>query len=180
MYGNYDIVGNYMSKFYNDTPYSSTQTLQQIHEKLVDLKIVSIGTEAPQIKMTDYNGNPFLLSDISNNYTLLVFWSTYCSHCTEMLPSLKKLYDLRRNNSLEILAVSFDTDKKSWQDFLKNGGYSWINYSDLKGWESDIAATYKIKGTPTFILLDKNKRVIAKPATFEELARKLTTLNLFL
>jgi len=178
-YGNYDILGAYLTKYYTGSkdslPPSADITVTR--ERLASLHHVSQGVQAPEIIMPTYDGKTTDLADIQSKYTLLVFWSTGCYHCTQTLPELKKIYDKQRGHSLEVLAVSFDTDKAAWQDFIKKENFSWINYSDLKGWQSDIAKTYDIQGTPTYILLDKGKKVICKPATLEELFTKLHALN---
>ena len=177
-YGNYDILGAYLLKYYPEKRDAiSIIDPSNVRTRLSSLNHVSQGVQAPDIQMPTYDGKTSGLADIHSDYTLLVFWSTGCFHCTEMLPELKKIYDRQRGHSLEVLAVSFDTDKTAWQDFIKKGNFSWINYSDLKGWQSDIAKTYDIQGTPTYILLDKGKTVIYKPATLEELFTKLHALN---
>lgn len=177
-YGNYDILGAYISKYYPEKRDAvSLMNSSDIRSRLNSLNHVSQGVQAPDIQMPTYDGKTSGLADIHSDYTLLVFWSTGCFHCTEMLPELKKIYDRQTGHSLEVLAVSFDTDKTAWQDFIKKGNFSWINYSDLKGWQSDIAKAYDIQGTPTYILLDRGKTVIFKPATLEELFTKLHALN---
>lgn len=179
MYGNYDIIGNYFSEFYPEIPPQLPQGIQAVRNRLSKLNVVCIGKKAPEISLGESNGKPFTLNDIPNEYTLLVFWSSTCSHCTETLPYLEKLYESQKSNKLEVVAISFDTDKKSWQDYLKPNNFRWLNYSDLKGWQSEIAKAYHVKGTPTYILLDKSKWVISKPATFEELANTLQGLSIF-
>ena len=178
-YGNYDIIGAYLMKYAdaNNNAFAKA-TPAEIRMRLKALPHVSPGRQAPDILMPTYDGKTTGLADIKSNYTLLIFWSTGCSHCTETLPELKKLYDRQKKNDLEILAVSFDTDQKIWQDFVKNGNYNWINYADLKGWQSDIAKAYDVQGTPTYILLDKEKTVIYKPGNIEELVTKLRSLNI--
>ena len=96
-----------------------------------------------------------------------------------MLPKVKQIYDHRNGNQLEVLAISVDTDEKEWKNFVKNGDYSWMNYCDLKGWDGEIPKSYNVQGTPTFILLNKDKTIISKPVTLEALAQKLKDMNLF-
>jgi peroxiredoxin len=177
LYGNFDAVGYYMTQYYSSDKMpadSAIDTYTRFHA----LKHTSLGTIAPDITMKAYDGSVTKLSDIKTDYVLLVFWSSFCYHCTQTLPKIKQLYDHRQNSSFEILAVSFDTDQKQWQSFLQEGNYGWINYCDLKGWDSPIAKSYNIQGTPTFILLDKNKMIIGKPAELEELIMKLRSLGL--
>jgi peroxiredoxin len=177
LYGNYDAVGYYMKQYYNSDKMpadSAIDTYTRFHA----LKHTSLGTIAPDIIMTAYDGTVTKLSDVKTDYVLLVFWSSFCYHCTQTLPKIKQLYDHRQSNSFEILAVSFDTDQKQWQSFLQEGNYGWMNYCDLKGWDSPIAKSYNIQGTPTFILLDKNKMIIGKPAELDELVMRLRSLGL--
>lgn len=179
MYGNYDIIGNYLARYYKDSLEQLPQGPAAIRERLGRLSVVCIGKQAPELEMKSYDGSSLRLKDIQSEYTLLVFWSSFCSHCVETLPFLKKMYDIQRGRRLEVVAISFDTDKEAWQGFIRDGNYGWINYSDLKGWDSPIVATFNIKGTPTYILLDRNKQVINKPATFEELSHSLENLKIF-
>ena len=179
-YGNFDILGAYINEYYQDrNPLLPKMTIPgDVHTRLGKLKNISIGKQAPNIDMPTYDGKSMGLKDIVSDYTLVVFWSTGCQHCTEMLPSLKQVYERKKGNSLEVLAISFDTDKKEWESFIKKGNYGWLNYSDLKGWNSDIAKAYNVQGTPTYLLLNKDKTVIYKPATLEELVSKLRALNI--
>jgi peroxiredoxin len=177
LYGNYDAVGYYMKQYYNSDKLPADSAIDT-YTRFHSLKHTSIGTIAPDIIMTAYDGSVTKLSDIKTDYVLLVFWSSFCYHCTQTLPKIKQLYDHRQSNSFEILAVSFDTDQKAWQSFLQQGNYGWMNYSDLKGWDSPIAKTYNVQGTPTFILLDKNKMIIGKPAELDELVMRLRSLGL--
>ncbi|MDD4645575.1 MAG: TlpA disulfide reductase family protein, partial [Bacteroidales bacterium] len=110
-------------------------------------------------------------------YKLIVFWASWCPHCNEMLPKLEKLYERYSRNDLEILAISVDQNRKDWEDAIRKNGYTWINHSELKGWDCSIAYDYGIRATPTMILIDRAKTVIAKPRNPELLQQKLTELG---
>ena len=155
-----------------------TMGREEVRKRLLPLVAVNRGKKAPPINIMDFNERPFSLDSISNEYTLLVFYTSFCSHCIETLPKLSRLYQEQPSHRLEVMAISFDSEKDAWLGFLKQGNYGWVNYSDLKGWNSNIAKAYNIKGTPTYILLDRNKFVINKPATYEELVANLENLNL--
>jgi hypothetical protein len=47
----------------------------------------------------------------------------------------------------------------------------------LKGWDCSIAYDYGIRATPTMILIDRKRIVIAKPKNPEVLQQKLTELG---
>ena len=178
-YGNYDILGEYLTEYYQSSKSGERALFPvDVESRLSRLKTITVGKKAPEIIMPTYDGKATGLKDIQSDYTLLVFWSTECFHCTEMLPVLKQAYDKRKGLSLEVLAVSFDTNKSNWESFIKKGNFGWMNYSDMQGYNSSIAKDYHIQGTPTFLLLNKDKTVIYKPATFDELISRLKHLNL--
>ena len=178
MYGNLDVIATYNDKYYTEKPHSLAMGREEVRKRLLPLVAVYNGKKAPPINMMDFNDRPYSLDSLTNEYTLLVFYTSFCSHCVETLPKLSRLYREQSFHRLEVVAISFDSEKDAWLGFLKQGNYAWVNYSDLKGWNSDIAKAYHIKGTPTYILLDRNKYVINKPATYEELVTSLENLNL--
>lgn len=177
-YGNYDIICAYLTKFYA-SKFSVFKNLaaSDVRLRLNSLVHPTIGQTSPEIVMEQPGGGFMKMSSIKSDYTLIVFWSTYCNHCMQSLPLLKRIYDAGRGN-FEVLAVSFDTDRAAWQKFIQDNNLGWLNYSDLLGWESKIAHDYDVQGTPTYFLLDKNKKIIAKPIELTDLASELQRLKI--
>ena len=181
-YGDYDVICAYIEEYYNKHDACNTNSrTATAKERLAGMKHASVGKQAHEINMPTYDGKILKLSEINSDYMLIIFWSTNCYHCTQVIPKVKKqIYDHRNDNRLEILAISADTDEKQWKDFVKNENLNWINYCDLKGWESEITKNYNVQGTPTFILLNKDKTIISKPVTLETLESKLKELKIIL
>jgi peroxiredoxin len=113
------------------------------------------GTEVPPIKLNDINGSPFDLRNVNADEILIVFYASWCPHCQEMLPQIYELYKEQKEKKLEVVAVSIDTLKTSWQNFVNNNTPDWINVSDLKGWNGQATNDYYIYATPTMFLVDK-------------------------
>ena len=93
---------------------------------------------------------------------MLIFWASWCPHCTATLPGLEKYYNARDTKNLQVIAVSIDTDKKDVEKAVKDEGYQWPVIAQLKGWDSPIAVNYNVSATPTFFLLDQNKKIVLK------------------
>jgi peroxiredoxin len=140
-----------------------------LQKKLDTFKKIAIGQPAPDFEIPDSKGKIVKLSAISSEYTLLIFWSSECPHCTEMMPKVKTLYDAQKPKRFEILSVSLDTSRTEWQNFLKAEKLNWINSSELKGFNSTSTDLYNIYATPTMFLLDREKKIIAKPISYREL-----------
>lgn len=117
-------------------------------------------------------------SNISAEYTLVLFWASWCPHCSSLLSAVKGIYDEYGDKGLEILAISIDKERTTWQNAITKGQYRWINYSELNGWEGKAAKEYGVWSTPRMYLLDRDKRIIAKPASVGELKKSIAPLKL--
>ena len=137
------------------------------------LRNVSIGSIAPDFGVNDN----IQLSNMQSNYTLLIFWASWCPHCTMDVPEIKKVideYNQKSEKKLLAIAVSLDTDKEQWQKFISDNQLtSFLNFSELKGWKSEVVKKYNVYATPSMFLLDKDKKIIAKPKTVIELKDNL-------
>jgi thiol-disulfide isomerase/thioredoxin len=98
-----------------------------------------------------------------------VFYASWCSHCKTLLPRIFDLYKNQSKKEFEVIAVSIDTSRTDWINFIKGNNLNWNNVADLKGWEGQSVIDYYIYATPTMFLIDKNKRLIALLKSFEEL-----------
>jgi len=144
-----------------------------LQKKLENFKKISVGKTAPDIEVLDIKGKPIRLSAISSEYTLLIFWSSQCGHCMEMMPRVKQFYDKQKPKLMEILAVSLDTNKTAWTTFIRNEKLNWLNACELKGFNSKSADEYNIYATPTMFLLDREKKILSKPISYRELEQAL-------
>ena len=180
-YGDYDIIGVYINETYllkDQCESEGNKERIEIKEKIEKIRRVSIGKKAPEIAMINPVGKTLKLYDIHKEFIILVFWATWCPHCTSMLPDLKKIYNSLKSSSVEVLAIATDTDEAKWKKFVNEGNYNWINYCDAKGSNSPIFKDFNIIGTPTFFVLDKTKTIISKPTDLTELTQKLISLSL--
>ena len=166
----FDNVITYIADNFQD-PFSCEDQARKssLQKKLENFKKISVGKIAPDIVVPDLKRKPVKLSEINSEFTLLVFWSSECSHCIEMMPKVKQLYDKQKPKRMEILAVSLDTSSTSWSGFIKKEKLNWINACELKGFNSTSTDAYNIYATPTMFLLDREKKILSKPISYREL-----------
>lgn len=144
----------------------------EVVKRLKNYQNLSVGKPAPGMILPDISGKMVDLRQFSNDYVLLIFWASWCPHCSEMMPRLKEIYHQYRPR-LEMIAISIDSDEAAYRKALEEGNFPWLNCSDLKGWGTQPAIDYNIYATPTMFLLDKQKTIIAKPITLAELQTEL-------
>ena len=154
---------NWMNTDCNDPSESRLQSRIKGYQKL------TVGTQAPSFAVRDRDGNILTLENIPAEYVLIIFYVSTCSHCRQMMP---KIVEKRRNlseNKLEIIAVSIDENPEEWEHYISTNDFEWINVRETKGWDGAVAASYSIFSTPSMFLLDKNRKIIAKPNDWNEL-----------
>ncbi len=166
----FEDVITYLAENFQD-PYSceDQEKKSALQKKLDTFKKIAIGQSAPEFEIPDTKGQLVKLSGIDAEYTLLIFWSSECGHCTQMLPKAKALYDAQKPKRYEIVAVSIDTSRAEWMQVVNEEKLNWINASELKGFDGKSADLYNIYATPTMFLLDRDKKIVAKPISYREL-----------
>jgi len=170
----FDDVITYMAENFSDpSACEDADKKSALQKKLETYKKIATGKPAPDIEIPDAKGVPVRLSTLRSEYTLLIFYSSGCSHCADMMPKVKALYDSQKPKRMEIVAVSVDTEKQAWLDFVRAGRYGWVNLCDLKGFDSPATDVYNIYATPTMFLLDRDKTILAKPISYRELEQVL-------
>ena len=102
---------------------------------------------------------------------MILFYATWCPHCQSILPRINELYERQKEKKIEVLAVSMDTSRADWLRYVGQSGTEWLNVSDLKGWRGKAVSDYYIYATPTMFLVDRERKIAAKPLTVEDLAR---------
>ncbi len=143
-----------------------------LQDRLNTIKKLSPGNPAPIITGFDISGKAVNLSSIKSKYTLVVFWASWCPHCTQLIPKFAEFYQSQKDQ-LEVISISLDTSRVEMNAFLDPINPGWINMAEFKGWDGKAAIDYGIHATPTFFLLDENKKIIGQLDTVNELKKLL-------
>ncbi len=166
---NNETMANYVTDFYlldlaREIGYS------HLIEILEAYKNNSIGNKAQNFDIKNLDtGKTTSLYDLNGaDRYLIIFWSSTCSHCAEELPKVKATIP----NNTKVIAIGLEDDIENWQKEIKNYP-NFIHVLGLEKWDNSIADTYNISATPSYILLDKDKNIIAKPFDFEDLEKVL-------
>jgi peroxiredoxin/uncharacterized membrane protein YphA (DoxX/SURF4 family) len=115
-----------------------------------------VGTPAPDVTLPDVDGNEIKLSSFLGTPTLMIFWNTGCGYCEAMLRDLKSWENRPPKGAPQLLFISAGPTS----DIKKQGLRSPVMREDT----FSIASLFKVKGTPSAVLMDENGIITGAPA----------------
>ncbi len=171
-------VANYISNTYLFKLARETDN-KELYKELMTYKNSAIGTTAMDFPITyEDNGKPINTSlhklEGADNY-LLIFWSSTCGHCLNELPKLKAYLDEHPKN-LKVVAFGLEDGKENWESTIPKFP-NFIHVLGLEHWDNPVAVAYGVNSTPSYFILDKDKKIIVKPNDFETLKTALENLK---
>lgn len=112
--------------------------------------------------MNDIESKTISVKDEFTKHTITVidFWASWCGPCRQEMPNLVKTYKKYKDKGLGIIGVSLDEDGEQWKNAIKEMNMSWLQLSDLQGWDNSAAQMYGIQSIPFTIIVDNNGSVI--------------------
>ncbi|MFN5884828.1 MAG: thioredoxin-like domain-containing protein [Bacteroidota bacterium] len=147
----------------------------KITDRANTLRNTLIGIKAQNLVLPDSAMKYQVLYNIEADYTLVLFWDPHCGRCKEEIPKLLTLYKelnpkktVSKQKKFEIYALGSTTDNAEWRKYIKDNQLPWLNVHDPKH-ESGYHRLYDINSTPVLYLLNKEKKIIAKRLSVEQL-----------
>ena len=168
----YKQVGSEEALNYLDTKYNSViqcGTLLENGEResrINAYNTLKIGMPAPEISFENPETHKtFGLKDIADEKILLVFWSNSCPHCTAIMPKIDA--ESLTHKATGVIAISLDKDSLSYYKSAQKYP-NILHYKDFNNVGNNPAKDYYITNTPTFFLLDKERRILGKYLSYDE------------
>ena len=163
-----------------DTILLNDASKKSLRERAYSLMANQLGLPAPILVLNDANEKRFSLYNTKAAYTFVVFWDPTCSHCKIEIPKLDSMYKANWiRKDVKVIAVNINNKEKvAWKTFINEHQLTqWINaYQTDEDYNKEIAEgrpttirqLYDVFKTPTFYLLDKDKKIVAKNLSIEQ------------
>jgi thiol-disulfide isomerase/thioredoxin len=173
------IFQNFFTK--GDTVLLNNESKKAITERAYSIMANLIGKPAPPLVLNTIDNKPFSLYNSPATYTFLAFWDPTCGHCKEEMPRVDSFYT-KNWKQLGVQVIGVNTNVKelaSWKQFITEQHFDagWLHaYQTDAAFNAEINAgkpttirqLYDVFKTPTFYLLDKDKKIIAKNLTVDQ------------
>lgn len=140
------------------------------------VNVTAIGAIAPTFEGPTPEGESLSLEKFRGKVTIIDFWASWCRPCRIENPNLVRLYKRMHSKGLEIVGVSLDRNKASWERAIADDGLIWNHVSNLKYWNDPIAKLYSVRAIPAAFVLDKEGKIVAKNLRGAQLDAKIEEL----
>ena len=162
-------------------PWLTDKGVKTIQDRAYSLMSNILGNPAADIDLPDTSGKNITLYGMNSKYTVVVIWDPTCGHCKEIVPKVDSLYERKwKAEGVKIFAMAKETDgsKKDWLNFIRQHHIAdWANVYYSKADEKarvdagipGYSQLYDVLSFPTLYLLDKDKRIVAKKLSYDQI-----------
>ena len=89
------------------------------------------------------------------------------------VPLLKELYAKYLDQGVAVVGISLDDELKPLQEMVTNKGMSWPQIHDA---DQSLVKLFNVRGTPTYYLLDREGKIVAKDIPMKKLGGAIDDL----
>ena len=143
-----------------------------------------IGHPAANLVMVDTTGKSLPLHSVEAPFTVVCFWDPTCSHCKEVVPKVDSMFQKKwKSMGVKLYGVMVDGGKEAWVKYIReNNLNNWLHVYETTEQKDAVFAAgkpgykqlYDVYQTPVLYLLDKDKRIIAKKLTYQQIDEVIT------
>ena len=127
------------------------------------------------LRFTAADGRDVDLAKLRGNVVLIYFCASWCPPCVHEYPKLKSVYDKYHKQGFEIVAISLDRSRASFDRYTQQKKIPWPQHYEDNGWEGELMKRFRVRYIPRLFLLDRTGRV-AHPDTRQHLEEKVREL----
>lgn len=112
-----------------------------------------------ELKFTALAGDEIDLKDYPGKVVLIDFWATWCPPCIVGLPKVRELWEKYREEGFEVVCISYDTDRKVLESFIRKNSLPWPQFFSVEGNDATLVAQLGKPGPPAYWLVDRSGKL---------------------
>ncbi len=136
-----------------------------------------VGKMAPDFQFRDVDGRVVKLGDYRGRVVLVYFWASWCPTCVREASLVAELFRKHHGRGLEIIGVSYDTDRTAMEGFRAAYEVAWPSaFSGRLPHEDPIGWMYRENGAGVFHVIDQQGQLIGRYSLISEVVSKVEEL----
>jgi peroxiredoxin len=105
------------------------------------------------------DGQELKIGNYKGKNVILLFWTTWCPYCRESLPVANSMYPDMMESGIELFGVNIQESQDLVTQYINAHPVDFQILSDKDG---SCARSYGVVGIPSYILINKQGKVVAK------------------
>lgn len=140
-----------------------SRMVAEVRENIAIRGNIEPGRQAPDFTLPRRDGSTVTLSDLRGSIVVIDFWASWCRPCRASFPWMREFYAEYNAKGVEILGVSIDEKRASWEKALDEEKLPWPQLLNTrsKGVKSNAEDLYNILAVPTFVVIDSDGKIVA-------------------
>jgi thiol-disulfide isomerase/thioredoxin len=136
-----------------------------------------VGEPAPLFEALSSEGAALRLADHRGQWTILYFWASWCGTCIAQAPELGDIVRRFASRGLDVLGVSYDTDRAKMAAFRSTYQETWpTTFSGRMLWEDPVGRLYAIDGPGVMCLITPDLKLEGKYEDTGDLRARLVEI----
>ena len=144
-------------KSYCEMAGGDSTLIKKYQDKVVAIKAIKKGKEAPDFTFSDRDGKSYHLKDFRGKVLYIDCWATWCGPCCKEIPFLeKRVEEYKDNDKVRFISISMDSNKQAWMNKLDKDKPQWEQFIVSKEEHKALSKAYGISGIPRFLVINAN------------------------
>lgn len=144
-------------KSYCEMAGGDSTLIKKYQDKVVAIKAIKKGKEAPDFTFSDHDGKSYHLKDFRGKVLYIDCWATWCGPCCKEIPFLeKRVEEYKDNDRVRFISISMDSNKQAWMNKLDKDKPQWEQFIVSKEEHKALSKAYGISGIPRFLVINAN------------------------
>ena len=114
------------------------------------------GDPAPDFTVRTLDGQTLSLKDIKGQIVMVNFWATWCPPCRSEMPDMERLYQERKDDGVQILAVNLQEAPEPVSRFVEQYNLTFPIVMDTSG---EMSQLFGVQSLPTSFFIDKEGKI---------------------
>ena len=146
-----------------DVKVRESELAREVRESIELRQRIEPGRPAPEFTLAQRDSSLVHLSDFRGKVVVLDFWASWCRPCRASFPWVREFYEEYREKGVEIVGVSIDANKASWEKALDEERLPWLQVIDetVKG-KYRVGELYHVLAVPMFVVVDKEGKIVVR------------------